>query len=67
MHISVFWIYTAWNSPSIYAQKNTTTATRPMIFSMSALGGDVHDPDSVEVDQKMQERSLFEIGLEEGL
>jgi 1,3-beta-glucan synthase len=41
MHISVFWIYTAWNSPSIYAQKNTTTATRPMIFSMSALGGAV--------------------------
>jgi hypothetical protein len=25
----------------IYAQKNTTTATRPMIFSMSALGGAV--------------------------
>ncbi|KAI5450042.1 1,3-beta-D-glucan synthase [Naganishia albida] len=41
MHIAVFWIYTAWNSPSIYAQKNTTTATRPMIFSMSALGGAV--------------------------
>lgn len=41
MHISVFWIYTAWNSPSIYAQKNTTTATRPMIFSMAALGGAV--------------------------
>jgi 1,3-beta-glucan synthase len=41
MHISVFWIYTAWNSPSIYAQRNTTTATRPMIFSMSALGGAV--------------------------
>ncbi|KAJ9124246.1 1,3-beta-D-glucan synthase [Naganishia vaughanmartiniae] len=41
MHIAVFWIYTAWNSPSIYAQKNTTTATRPMIYSMSALGGAV--------------------------
>jgi 1,3-beta-glucan synthase len=41
MHIAVFWIYTAWNSPSIYAQKNSTTATRPMIYSMSALGGAV--------------------------
>lgn len=29
--------------------------------------GDVHDPNSVEVDKQMQERSLFEVSLEEGL
>lgn len=41
LHISVFWFYTAWNAPSIYAQANSTTATKAMQFSMSALGGAV--------------------------
>jgi len=41
LHISVFWFYTAWNSPTIYAPKNSTVATTPMAYSMTALGGAV--------------------------
>ena len=31
----------AWNSPTIYAPKNSTVATTPMAYSMTALGGAV--------------------------
>jgi 1,3-beta-glucan synthase len=41
LHISVFWFYTAWNSPSVYAGVGSTTAPQPMMFSMTALGGSV--------------------------
>ena len=41
LHISVFWFYTAWNSPSVYAGTGSTTAPQPMMFSMTALGGSV--------------------------
>lgn len=40
-HISVFWYYTAYNSPAIYAVSGTTKATTPMAWSMTALGGAV--------------------------
>lgn len=41
LHISVFWFYTAYNAPSIYAVKGTTQATTPMAWSVTALGGSV--------------------------
>jgi 1,3-beta-glucan synthase len=41
LHISVFWFYTAYNSPSVYAVRGTTSATTPMLLSMTALGGSV--------------------------
>ena len=41
LHISVFWFYTAYNSPSVYAVRGTTNATTPMAWSMTALGGAV--------------------------
>lgn len=41
LHISVFWFYTAYNSPSIYAPRGQTSATTPMLWSMTALGGSV--------------------------
>lgn len=41
LHISVFWFYTAYNSPSVYAVPGTTSATTPMLLSMTALGGSV--------------------------
>lgn len=41
LHISTFWFYTAWNAPTVYSPRNSTTATKPMSFSMTALGGAV--------------------------
>ncbi|KAL7421399.1 1,3-beta-D-glucan synthase [Cryptotrichosporon argae] len=41
LHISVFWYYTAYNAPSIYAVSGTTAATTPMAWSVTALGGGV--------------------------
>ena len=41
VHISLFWFYTAYNAPAIYAPKGSTTATTPMAWSMTALGGSV--------------------------
>ncbi|RXK35245.1 1,3-beta-glucan synthase component FKS1 [Tremella mesenterica] len=41
LHIAVFWFYTAYNSPSIYAPKGSTEATTPMAWSITALGGSV--------------------------
>jgi 1,3-beta-glucan synthase len=39
LHISVFWFYTAYNSPKIYAGTNKLNPPRPMQLSMTALGG----------------------------
>ncbi|ODN83720.1 1,3-beta-glucan synthase component FKS1 [Cryptococcus amylolentus CBS 6039] len=39
LHISVFWFFTAYNAPSIYAQSGSTKATTPMAWSISGLGG----------------------------
>ncbi|KAG8971925.1 1,3-beta-D-glucan synthase, partial [Tulasnella sp. 427] len=42
IHISVFWFYTAWNSPSIYAPSGSSgVASTAMRLSASALGGAV--------------------------
>lgn len=41
LHISVFWFYTAYNAPGIYAVSGTTRATTPMAWSITALGGSV--------------------------
>ncbi|WVQ94805.1 1,3-beta-glucan synthase component FKS1 [Kwoniella sp. CBS 9459] len=41
LHISVFWFYTAYNAPSIYAVRGSTKATTPMAWSVTALGGAV--------------------------
>ena len=41
LHISVFWYYTAFNSPTIYAPKGSTRPTWAMQWSATALGGAV--------------------------
>lgn len=42
IHISVFWFYTAWNSPSIYSRSDFgNQAPVPMRLSVTALGGAV--------------------------
>jgi 1,3-beta-glucan synthase len=41
VHIAVFWFYTAYNAPSVYAPRGSTSATTPMAWSMTALGGSV--------------------------
>ncbi|RSH95464.1 1,3-beta-D-glucan synthase [Saitozyma podzolica] len=41
LHIAVFWFYTAYNSPSVYAPSGSTSATTPMAWSITALGGSV--------------------------
>lgn len=42
LHISVFWFYTAWNSPRIYGYRDQADkAPWAMYWSMSALGGAV--------------------------
>ena len=41
VHISLFWFYTAYNAPAIYAPRGSTSATTPMAWSMTALGGSV--------------------------
>lgn len=41
IHISVFWFYTAYNSPTIYRQGNSANPTDAMIWSATSLGGAV--------------------------
>lgn len=41
LHISVFWYFTAYNAPKIYAKPLSLQATTPMAWSMTALGGAV--------------------------
>lgn len=41
LHISVFWFYTAYNSPRVYAPKNKQFPSAPMTWSATALGGAV--------------------------
>lgn len=41
IHISVFWFYTAFNSPKVYAPSNKTSPSAPMTWSATALGGAV--------------------------
>ncbi len=41
LHISVFWFYTAFFSPLVYAPKNKKTPSAPMTWSAVALGGAV--------------------------
>ncbi|KAG8744009.1 1,3-beta-D-glucan synthase [Ceratobasidium sp. 414] len=39
IHLSMFWYYTAFNSPSIYNQANGSPPTTAMRWSVTALGG----------------------------
>ncbi|KAG8714885.1 1,3-beta-D-glucan synthase [Ceratobasidium sp. 423] len=39
LHVSLFWYYTAYNSPVIYRRSGAADATAPMKWSASALGG----------------------------
>ncbi|CAE6440205.1 unnamed protein product [Rhizoctonia solani] len=41
LHVSLFWYYTAYNSPVIYRRTGAADATAPMKWSASALGGAV--------------------------
>ena len=41
LHISMFWYYTAYNAPTIYAPRNSTTPSTAMTWSATALGGAV--------------------------
>lgn len=41
LHIAVFWFYTAFNSPKVYAPKNKPFPSAPMTWSATALGGAV--------------------------
>ena len=41
IHIAVFWFYTAFNSPKVYAPKNAQSPSAPMTWSATALGGAV--------------------------
>ncbi|KAF5380941.1 hypothetical protein D9615_003945 [Tricholomella constricta] len=41
LHISVFYFYTAFNSPKIYAPRDKSTPSAPMTWSAVALGGAV--------------------------
>jgi 1,3-beta-glucan synthase len=41
LHISVYWFYTAFNSPTIYKQKDGSDPTPAMKWSATALGGAV--------------------------
>jgi 1,3-beta-glucan synthase len=40
-HISMFWFYTAYNSPTIYAPSGSVVPHRAMTWSVTALGGAV--------------------------
>ena len=40
-HISMFWFYTSYNSPTIYSPQNSTSPQRAMTWSVTALGGAV--------------------------
>src|SRR5882762_4793723 len=41
LHIAVFWFYTAFNSPKVYAPHNKAFPSAPMTWSATALGGAV--------------------------
>ena len=41
LHIAVFWFFTAFNSPRVYAPKNKQSPSAPMTWSATALGGAV--------------------------
>ncbi len=41
LHIAVYWFYTAFNSPKVYAPKNKAFPSAPMTWSATALGGAV--------------------------
>ncbi|KZT52774.1 glycosyltransferase family 48 protein [Calocera cornea HHB12733] len=41
IHVSLFWYYTAYNAPTIYADPGTTVPTAAMTWSCTALGGAV--------------------------
>jgi 1,3-beta-glucan synthase len=41
LHIAVFYFYTAFNSPKVYAPRNIPTPSAPMTWSAVALGGAV--------------------------
>ena len=41
IHISLYWFYTAFNSPTIYAAPGSTKPTAAMTWSATALGGGV--------------------------
>lgn len=41
LHVSVYWFYTAYNSPKVYAPHNAQSPSTPMTWSATALGGAV--------------------------
>ncbi|KDQ60838.1 glycosyltransferase family 48 protein [Jaapia argillacea MUCL 33604] len=41
LHIAVYWFYTAFNSPKVYAPKHKQFPSAPMTWSATALGGAV--------------------------
>lgn len=41
LHVSVYWFFTAFNSPRVYAPKNKTSPSAAMTWSATALGGAV--------------------------
>lgn len=41
LHISIYWFYTAFNSPKVYAPRNKNTPSPQMTWSATALGGAV--------------------------
>jgi 1,3-beta-glucan synthase len=41
LHISMYWFYTAFNSPRVYAPHNQANPSAPMSWSATALGGAV--------------------------
>ncbi|KII88524.1 glycosyltransferase family 48 protein [Plicaturopsis crispa FD-325 SS-3] len=41
LHISLYWFYTAFNSPKVYAPHNKQFPSAPMTWSATALGGAV--------------------------
>ena len=41
IHISLYWFYTAFNSPTIYTAKGSQNPTAAMTWSATALGGAV--------------------------
>lgn len=41
IHIAMYWFYTAFNSPKVYAPKNKQFPSAPMTWSATALGGAV--------------------------
>lgn len=41
IHIAMYWFYTAYNSPKVYAPKFAQNPSAPMTWSAVALGGAV--------------------------